>query len=202
MSTDVAPRSLFVTVTGWAFIGVGAMGAFFCALMAMVTTMTQLAGEKGSRFGQPYQAMQQAVQTMPAPMPWLYAHQPWLLGTGAVLLLVHVGLAIGLLKRYNAARVAFLGLMLLDMVMQVASAAYLHAMQTVTQQVMLTQMSSAPSFFTTLMDHLLAFQRIEAILRPIGLIVLFGWITWRLRSPAIRGEFLAKPERATQALTA
>jgi hypothetical protein len=189
-------RSTFVTVLGWAFVGLGALGAMFCSVMALVTLAGQRAADQAGPFGKPYRLMGQAVQAMPPPWPWLYAHQSQLLLVAAALMVLHLGVALGLLARRNAARIAFVVLMVLDIVLQALSVPYMQHMQTVSQQVMEMQMpAQMPPFFRAWMEHVMALQRIEAIFRPVALAAIFGWIAWRLCGDAARREF--KANRAT-----
>ena len=185
-------RTTFVTVLGWAFIGIGALGALFCALMALMTSAVLHAAEEGSPVGQSYRLMAQAVQGMPSPWPWLYAHQAMLLSGAAVLMLLHLGCALGLLRRLHAARRAFIALMLVDIVLQGLSVPYMQRMQVASQAAMKAQMpANTPAVFSAWMEHVMVLQHIEVIARPVVFVIVFGWIAWRLRSEAVRREFSA-----------
>lgn len=183
-------RTTFVTVLGWAFVGIGGLGAIFCALMALMISTVFQAAERGSPFGQPYRIMQQVVQNMPPPWPWFYAHQAMVLLVTAALLLLHVACAIGLLARRDMARRAFMGLMVMDIVLQGLSLPYMQHMQVASQSAMKAQMPpNIPPFFQTWMDYVMTLQSIEIVVRPIVLAAVFGWIIWRLRSDKVRREF-------------
>lgn len=187
-------RTTFVTVLSWAFIGIGALGAVFCLLFGLMTAALLRAAEDGSPIARSYRVMEQAVQAMPAPWPWLYAHQVVLLLVAAALMLLHLVCAIGLLKRRNVARLGFIALMLLDIVLQGLSVPYMQRMQDASQLAMKAQMPpNVPPFFETWMAHVQALQHIEVIVRPIVLTLVFGWIAWRLRSESARREFSASP---------
>ena len=193
IETHTRPRSMFVTALSWAFIGLGALGTPLFLLMSLASTAGRRSMTHGtSPFGESYRHMAQAMSDLPWPWSWFYAHEAELMLAAAAIALLHFACALGLLWRRPWARHSFMALMLLDILIQGVAMIYTHYMQPLLQQAMLTNMPpDTPPFFTQWMQHVMSFQQIEAIARPVLLAILFGWIAWRLRSAAIRQEFTA-----------
>lgn len=194
-------RSMFVTALAWAFIGVGALGACFFALISFVSSVSHRLSETGSsQLHQQMHQVTQAMNTLPPPWPWIYAHEAQLLLLGSALALIHLACALGLLWRRRWARVGFIGLMLLDMLLQLLMIPYSLVVQPTVAKSVLTQMpAQMPPAFASWMSHVMAFQQIEAMVRPVVLVVVFAWIAWRLRSPAVRQEFADGSSSGAQA---
>lgn len=184
---------MFVTVLGWAFVGLGAFGAFIFALISLVSAASQQWAQTGKPpFSDPALHMAQAMQTLPPPWPWLYAHESQLMLVASAWMLLHLACALGLLWRRGWARACFIALMITDIVLQLLMVPYALVMQPAVQKAVLTGMpTQMPPAFASWMHGVMAFQQIEALVRPVVLVLIFGWIIWRLRSAAIRQEFVS-----------
>jgi len=182
---------MFVTALSWAFIGLGALAMLFCLLLSLMMTAAQRSMEHGTTpFGAPYAHLAQAMERLPPPWPWVYAHEGQLLLIGAAWAALHLICAIGLLWRKPWARRSFIVLMAMDIVLQgfaMASAIY---MQPALQQAMQSNFpAQLPPAFMAWMQRVMAFQQIEAIIRPVLLAVVFSLIAWQLSRASIREEF-------------
>lgn len=184
-------RSMFVTVLSWAFIGVGALGACFFALLSLMSTAThRLALSGNAPINHQMLSISQAMQTLPPPWPWLYAHESQLLLLASAVALLHLACALGLLWRRRWARVSFIALMLLDILLQLSMIPYAYVVQPAMAKAVQAEMPARlPPAFASWMEQVMAFQHVEAMVRPVLLIVVFAWIAWRLRSSAVRHEF-------------
>lgn len=190
MTTPI--RSMFVTVLGWAFVGLGALGACVFAMLSFTSTVTRGLAHAGT--GPINQQMLHVTQTMealPPPWPWIYAHEAQLLLLGSAVALLHLACALGLLWRRRWARVSFIALMFVDMLLQLAMIPYAFIVQPVLAKVVQADMpTQIPPAFASWFQRVMAFQQIEGMVRPVLLILVFAWIAWRLRSAAIRQEFV------------
>jgi hypothetical protein len=194
-------RSMFVTVLSWAFIGVGALGACFFALLSLMSTAThRLALTGNAPINRQMLNVSQAVQALPPPWPWVYTHESQLLLLASAVALLHLACALGLLWRRRWARVSFIALMLLDILLQLSMIPYSYVVQPAMAKAVQAEMPARlPPAFASWMEHMMAFQHIEAMVRPVLLIGVFAWIAWRLRSAAVRHEFLGKRVSGGQA---
>jgi hypothetical protein len=189
--TTTPVRSMFVTVLSWAFIGLGAIGACFFALFSLVSTATQhLALAGNAPIHHQMLSISQAMQGLPPPWPWIYAHESQLLLLGSAVALLHLACALGMLWRRRWARVGFIALMLLDILLQLAMIPYAYVVQpALTRAVQADMPAGLPPVFAAWMQRVMAFQHIEAMVRPVLLIGLFAWIAWRLHRASVRQEF-------------
>lgn len=189
--TTTPVRSMFVTVLSWAFIGLGALGACCFALFSLISTAThRLALTGNAPINHQMLSVSQAMQTLPTPWPWIYAHESQLLLLGSAVALLHLACALGLLWRRRWARVSFIALMLLDILLQLAMIPYAYVVQPAVAKAVQAEMPARmPPVFASWMEHMLAFQHVEAMVRPVLLIGVFGWIAWRLQRAPIRQEF-------------
>ncbi|WP_267224758.1 hypothetical protein [Dyella silvae] len=192
MPTSCA-RSMFVTALSWAFIGLGAIGTLFFLLFSMVSAAGLQAMAHGTTpVGASYRHMAQAMAQLPEPWPWIYAHAAELMLVAAALAFLHLVSALGLLWRKPWARRSFIGLMLLDIALQSFGVASALTMQPALQQAMREDFPpQLPPAFMEWMQRMMAFQQIEAIVRPVLLALVFGWIAWRLTRAPVREEFSA-----------
>ena len=184
-------RSMFVTVLGWAFVGLGALGACAMALLSFTSTVTHRLAHAGTApINQQMLHITQAMETLPPPWPWIYAHEAQWLLLGSAVALLHLACALGLLWRRRWARAGFIALLFVDMLLQLAMIPYALVVQPVLAKAVQADMPpQMPPAFASWFQHVLAFQQIEAMVRPVLLILLFAWIAWRLRSAAVRREF-------------
>lgn len=184
-------RSMFVTALSWAFIGAGALGACFFALFSLASIAThRLALTGNALIHHQMLSVSQAIQALPPPWPWVYAHESQLMLLGSAVALLHLACALGLLWRRRWARVSFIALMLIDILLQLSMIPYAYVVQPAIAKAVQAEMPARiPPAFASWMEHVMAFQHVEAMVRPVLLIGLFAWIAWRLRSAPVRQEF-------------
>lgn len=174
---NTVQRSTFVTAIAWIFIVLSGFGTLSSILQnIMIHTLF-----KGSE-------MQQAMQVQPEPdMPgfamFMVNNVELFFAMFLVVSVVMLASSIGLLKRNNAARVVFIGLMILGIALILSS--------TVFQLTMLSVMQDSFAGAAGAPDMKLFFVAMAAFssLIALGFIVLLGWIVKRLLSPAVVSEF-------------
>ena len=128
---NVGARSLFVTVTAWAFIALGLI-ASASALVQNATTASLLPGL----------TVAGAVQPLPLVTGFLVGYLPWVVGAGLVMSLATTASAIGLLLRLDWARRAFIGMLVVAIA---ANLLGLWLQQEVVQSLVANTLSSVPT---------------------------------------------------------
>lgn len=180
MPDSQPPRSTLVTTIAWIFIVL----AGFSTVMGLMQTLIL-------HFVFPFEEMKAQIAKDPASehMPPLaramFDSFEWV---ALVFLSLSAGLfasAIGLLKRQNWARLVFIGLMLLGVVWNLAGP--------LLQQTFMAQIppmpADAPPAFQEQMASMQTLMSVFSLVIGVGFAALFGWIAWRLRSPAVVAEF-------------
>ncbi|MBL8520545.1 MAG: hypothetical protein JNK75_07710 [Betaproteobacteria bacterium] len=184
-SAGPAARSDFVTLTAWAFIGLGLlMGLLHVAQLAYLLAVV------------PLEHLDAVLADMAASRPWpewmrlVVRRLPAWLATVTLLSLLCVAAGVALLQRRPWARVLFIVLMVLGVVAHVAGAvlpfvldlspAPLFELVPPEWRGLVTHSgeSSGAQFKWTLSTTSLAFA------------ALFGWTAWVLHSPRVRAEFV------------
>jgi hypothetical protein len=97
--------------------------------------------------------------------------------------------SIGLLKRWNWARLCFVGLMLIGIVWQLSGLGFQFSMFSSMQQ----QFSPAAAPGAPDLRPFIVAIAVVSTLFALGLSVLFGWIARRLLSAPIAAEFVGEP---------
>jgi hypothetical protein len=171
---NVGARSLFVTITAWVFIVVAAM--------ACVSTVVQNAAA-GSMLASIPKA-----QPLPLLTSLLLGYLPWIMGAGLALSLVTLAAAVGLLMRLDWARRAFIGLLVVAIV---ANLAGLWLQNEVVQSLVSSTLSRAPlpPQAADLFGGFVTASRVMAGVVTLAGCGLLVWIIRRLMSPMIRQEF-------------
>ena len=173
---NVGARSLFVTVTAWAFI--------VLAALASVSALLQNA-EVASVAG-----MHAALQRQPLPLVTglLMGYLPWLVGAGLLMSLATLGCAVGLLLRLEWARREFIALLLLAIAANVAG---IWLQQEMLQSLVSSTLASSPlpPLAADVFGGFVTAARVTAVLLTLGACLLLAWIIRRLMSPAVRQEF-------------
>ncbi|MFC6327144.1 hypothetical protein [Alloalcanivorax gelatiniphagus] len=178
MSIASTPRSNFVTVVAWIFIVLSG----FASLVSLLQNLML-------HFAMPMDEMRQhmsgqAVEQMPAAAMFILGHIELIFAAFLVVCLGTLASSIGLLKRKNWARIAFVALMLLGVFWNLGGL--------VLQQIVMSQMPIAPDAapdFQSNFEFMMTLMRVVAALFALGMSTLFGWIAWRLWSPSIVAEF-------------
>lgn len=174
---NVGSRSLFVTLTAWTFIVLAALAS--ASALLQNATIASLA---------PGLAVVGNVQPLPLLTGLLLGYLPWVVSTGLLLSLATLACAVGLLLRLEWARCAFIGLLLLAIV---ANLAGLWLQQEVLQSLVshTLQRAPLPPHAADLFGGFVTAARVGAVLLSLAACALLGWIIRRLMSPAVRQEF-------------
>jgi hypothetical protein len=172
---NVGARSIFVTVTAWVFIVLGALASVSALLQnALVASLAPAAGAH--------------LPALPLFTSLLLGYLPWVVGTGLVMSLATLASAIGLLLRLDWARRAFIGLLAVAIV---ANLLGLWLQHEVVQSVVANTLSGAPlpAQAIGVFGGFVTAARVMAVLVTLGACGMFGWIIRRLMSSAVRQEF-------------
>lgn len=175
---NVGARSFFVTAIAWVFIALGAL-ASACALLQNANLASLLpALQAGTARGS---------------LPWLSGllmdYLPWTLGAVLALSLATLASAVGLLFRLDWARRAFIGLLVVAIVANVAGLWLQHEL---VQSVVSATLSSAPIPERALgvFGGFVTAARVMGALMTLGACLALVWIIRALMSPAVRQEFV------------
>jgi hypothetical protein len=173
---NVGARSIFVTVTAWVFIVLGAMASASALLQNAFVASFAPAG---------------AAQHLP-PLPLLTSlllgYLPWVVGTGLVVSIAMLASAIGLLLRLDWARRVFIALLVFAIV---ANLLGLWLQHEVVQSVVANTLSGAalPPEALGVFGGFVTAARVMAVLVTLSACGMLVWIIRRLMSPAVRQEF-------------
>jgi hypothetical protein len=174
---NVGSRSLFVTLTAWAFIVLSALAALSAlvqnAAMASVVPGLQVVGN---------------VQPLPLLTGLLMGYLPWVLGAGLVMSLATLGCAVGLLMRLEWARQSFIVLLVLAIV---ANLAGIWLQQEVLHSLVTSTLGGTPlpAAAAGVVGGFVTATRVGAVLLSLGACALLVLIIRRLMSPMVRQEF-------------
>lgn len=174
---NVGARSLFVTVTAWAFIVLAAL-ASVSALLQRAEVASILPGLK----------LVGNVQPLPLLTGLLMGYLPWLVGAGLLMSLATLGCAVGLLLRLEWARRVFIALLLLAIAANVAG---IWLQQEMLQSLVSSTLAGSvlPPVVADLFGGFVTATRVAAVLLTLGACALLVWIIRRLMSKAVRQEF-------------
>lgn len=174
---NVGSRSLFVTLTAWVFLALGAM-ASLSAVLQNATLASWLPGLRGLGAAQP----------LPLLTGLLVGYLPWVVGAGLVISLATMASAIGLLLRLEWARQCFIGLLGLAIA---ANLLGLWLQHEVVQSVVEATLSRSPQppAAASVFGSFVTASKVMAMLVTLSACALLGLIIRRLMSPAVRQEF-------------
>jgi len=177
---DSAPRSNFVTVLAWIFIVLSA----FCTVMAILQNVMVALVFNRSEVRQAMQVSQ--AHGAPPFAEFMFGHMQWFfLGflLFSALLLVT---SIGLLKRWNWARLVFIAFMVLSIVWSIGGIG-LQAVMLSSMQDDVSAMPQAPVDFRVFQIVTVSMSALFAL----AFSVLYAWIIRRLASAPVIAEFKA-----------
>lgn len=178
MNTKTAQESAFVTVVAWLFIIAGGFATFITLLQNIMLHFLLPAETM-------HEAMlQQNTEPMPATAAFMISHMGLFSGLMFLLAILTLAAAIGLLLRQNWARITFVVLMIVGIAWNLGSL--------LVQQVFFHSLSAPENAPADLVQHSQGMMNImSAFSFLLAAIIcgLFGWIAWRLSSPAIKREF-------------
>lgn len=156
-------RSLFITTTAWVFIVLG--------LAASASALLQHA------------------QFVSLPSRLLaYPHLSWVLLAGLAMSLVTVASAVGLLLRIDWARRAFIGVLAVAIVANLAGLWLQHVLVQSLVDATLTQAAVPPQVLGVFGGVVTAAQ-VMAALVTLGACLVLGWVIRALMSPGVKQEF-------------
>ena len=174
---NVGSRSLFVTLTAWLFLALGAM-ASVSALLQNAMLASWLPGLRGLGVAQP----------LPLLTSLLVGYLPWVIAAGLVVSLATMTSAVGLLLRLDWARRCFIALLGLAIA---ANLLGLWLQYEVVQSLVEATLSRSPLPPTAanVFGGLATASQILAGLLTLAACGLLGWIIRRLMSATVRQEF-------------
>lgn len=172
-------RSLFVTLTAWAAIVLAAVACAFGAIQqASLASWTPV--------------LDAAVQSEPMPLVsgTLLSYLPWVTGAGLILAVALLVAAVGLLMRYEWARRAFIGLVVVAIAANLAGLWLQHEF---VQSLVDATMRDTPLPIAAV-GVFGGFATAAKVLSGVVTLVACGLLAWvirRLMSPKVRQEFVA-----------
>lgn len=172
---NVGSRSLFVTVTAWAFIVIASLGSA-CALVQNAAVASFM----------PQWQLQGAA--LPPFTGWLLGYLPWVVGVGFAVAVSLLACAVGLLLRLEWARRVFIALLILTIA---ANLAGLWLQHEVVQAIVATTLGrgALPAAAAGVFGGFATAAQVLALSLTLAGCVLLGWIVRRLMSEAVRQEF-------------
>ena len=173
----LAPPSAFVTVLAWILIVLTGL----CTLMLVfqnIMVHTLLADPEMQA------VMTQMPQGAPAPamLQYMVGHMRAIAAVSLVLCIIALTCAIGLLQRRNWGRLGITGLLGLGIVYQLLSLGFAWFMW--------RDMGASVGFDQAQFQELLHGMQLVSSFFALATCALFAWLIYKLRSPAVRAEFV------------
>ena len=176
-----ATQSLFVTILAWIFIVLSGLAIFVALIQNIAIHLLFSSGQLPALPSNP------RIQPQLAPLAeFLVSHVRWILAGFLCLSVVAFVAAIGLLRRMNWARVAFVALMSLGILWSIAGVAIQY---TILSATMPPVPAYAPDEFQSHWEWMRTLMMTFSASMALIFTALFGWIIRRLLSQAIRREF-------------
>ncbi len=175
---NVGARSLFVTATAWVFIVLG--------LLASASALIQNA-HIASLMPALHQGTQDA-QSLPFMSSLLMSYLPGVLVAGLAMSLATLASAIGLLLRLDWARRAFIGVLVMAIVVNLAGLWLQHEVVQSVVSSTLTR-TTLPAQVLDVFGSFVTAARVMAALVTLGACMVLAWIIRSLMSPLVRQEF-------------
>lgn len=172
-------RSLFVTLTAWAAIVLAAVACAFGAIQqAVLQSWTP--------------GLDAAVQSEPMPMAsgMMLSYLPWVVGAGLMISVALMVAAVGLLMRLEWARRAFIGLVIVAIVANLASLWLQHEFVQSLVDATLRD-TPLPSGAVGVFGGFATAAKLLSGALTLFACALLGWVIRRLMSPKVRQEFVA-----------
>jgi hypothetical protein len=178
------PRSAFVTAVAWVFI---ALSGFATLISILQNVMIYTLFPVDQMHAALAQARDQQQQQMPAGAFFVFEHIRALITGVLVVTAGTLVVSVGLLRRYNWARILFVVLLALGIAWNICGLFW----QWFFFRSMPQPPQTAPDMqaqFKTMTTVMMFF----SVAMALGMSVLFGWIIKRLTASAIRDEFLLR----------
>ncbi len=171
----VGSRSLFVTITAWAFI----------VLASMTSVVALVQNAAVASFMPQWRA---GGASLPLVTGWLLDYLPWVVGTGFAVSVSLLACAVGLLLRVEWARRVFIALLLLSIAANLAGLWLQH--EVVQALVAATlRVGAFPPQAADVFGGFAAAAQVMGVSLTLAGCLLLAWIVRRLMSPAVRQEF-------------
>lgn len=172
---NVGSRSLFVTITAWAFI-----------VLASLASISALVQNAAVASFMPQWQLQGA--RLPLLLGWLLGYLPWVVGTAFAFAVSLLACAVGLLVRLEWARRIFIVLLLLTIA---ANLAGLWLQHEVVQAIVAATLGGGvlPAQAAGVFGGFATAAQVLALSLTLAGCALLGWIVRRLMSDAVRQEF-------------
>ncbi len=177
MSANVQ-RSTFVTVLAWIFIALSA----FATLSSILQNIVAQTLFRGPEFSQ---LLQSTPSGAPPIAAFVFGHFQLIFVTALVVSVAMLVSSIGLLRRWNWARLVFVALMVLAIAWQLGGL----ALQFFMFSSMHAQFADAAAHGGPDFETFFIVVGVASVLFALGFSVLFGWIASRLLSAPIAAEF-------------
>ena len=175
-----SPRSQFVTALAWVFIVLSGFGTFISIVQNLMLQVMLRNTD-----------LRAAMSQMPADAPggalpaWAAQHFEWLFLAVLIVPASMLVVSIGLLRRREWARRAFIALMGLTILWQLLGV----VLQFFFTGLFQPSMDGMPADFAGSFRAMLIGIQVFSLVMAAGFCVLFGWIIRRLMSAPIRAEF-------------
>ena len=181
-----AERSDFVTLLAWVFIGLSGLATLMATFQYMMVNFAM-------SIGQMQDAMNDAKSRgdFPPAAEFMLDHVRQLIGAFFLLSLVTLVASIGLLKRWNWARLVFICLMALGIAWNLAGLFLQRLMMSTVLSSMPVMQPNMPQDFRAQFESMMMGMQVMGAIFALGFSVLFGWIIKRLMSSDVRREFEA-----------
>ena len=176
---ELAPPSAFVTVLAWILIVLASLSSLMLVFQNIMMH-TLLADPE----------MQAMVTDMPQDMPgqpmmsFIFRHVAAIVAVSLLACLAMLTCAIGLLRRRNWGRLGIMGLLALGIVYQLLSMGFAW---------FVWQDMGAFGVEATQFQDLMHGMQLVSGLFTLAFCALFAWLIYKLRTPAIRAEFVLLP---------
>jgi len=174
---NVGSRSLFVTLTAWLFLVLGAL-ASASALLQNALWASGLPGVPGLG----------PVQSLRLVSGVLVGYLPWVMATGLALSLATMVSAAGLLLRLEWARRCFIGLLAMAIAANVLGLWLQHEIVQSVLDATLAR-SPMPAAAAQVFGGFVTASRAMAAIMTLGTCAVLAWIMRQLMSPGVRQEF-------------
>ncbi len=171
------PRSTFITALAWTFI---VMAGFASLIAVAQNIMIQLMFPTDLALPPSTDA-----SGVPAILDFLLGHIRYLFLAFLILSIGTLVAAIGLLKRRNWARLAFVGILGLGILWNLAGIAL--------QQLVFASPDHPQAGGAPELERMVMFMRVFSALFAVGLSLLLAWLVKRLLSAPVRAEFGSEP---------
>ena len=172
-------RSNFVTVLAWIFIAFAGFATFIALLQNVMIAFVFPLDDIHAR------ASMDAAK-MPAFFAFAIDHIRWFFLTFLLVSATTFVAAIGLLRRWNWARLLFIAILGLGVIWNIGGIALQHLMMS---SMPMPMPPNAPKDFADGFDVMRKIIVVFSAFMGIGFAVLYGWLIRKLFSPAIRAEF-------------